>query len=278
MPFTNPQSSGIFRPRFRRKPKRKPVTIIVGIIAKDGIVMACDSQSSAGNVKRTDSSKISHLRFDSRDVLVAQAGSIELGSMALEILTRKCASGSFDDYRKPADLAQDAIAETKTKFLELNSTGGSDYLNDYFENNEFSFMVAYYYGNPPTPYLYIVSSVPGFATREKNFAAIGCGGTVGEFILSRASVTELECMGALIAAAYTVEEVKKVDSYCGGATKAAVLSPHKVLFSETESKPYIKEMVRTLELLEDDLKGKWHELFLFIAKMVNERWKDLPKS
>src|SRR5260221_688119 len=107
-----------------RKPKRKSVvTIIVGIICTDGIAMACDSQTTIGDAyaKRTDTSKISVLEMSSNAVLVAEAGDATLSSRCVEILRENIKDSPFDDYRKPADVAQDAVRLMKQELVVLNN-------------------------------------------------------------------------------------------------------------------------------------------------------------
>lgn len=40
------------------KPKKKPVTVIVGIICKEAIILASDSQTTYGTTKRCDAEKM----------------------------------------------------------------------------------------------------------------------------------------------------------------------------------------------------------------------------
>jgi hypothetical protein len=184
----------------------------------------------------------------------------------------------FDDWRKPADLAQNAIAQTKRELAQLNDWPiDSALLDDYLNENPFSLMIAYFYQVQSDPltfesFLYVLRSVPGFATREYKFAAIGCGGTVGGFILVRADASKLEPILALIAAIYTVEEVKSVDAFCGGKTKAAVIGPTKMLYSETETKPIIKAAVSAIENSDDYVKSKWKELFTDLISRINKNY------
>ncbi len=247
--------------------KNKPkVTIIVGIICKGGIVVASDSQSSAYNVKRTDSSKIFQSCIGGKVVLVAQAGDCTMSSRAVEILDDLLTASPFDDYRKPADIAQQAIGLLKKELAQINNWDAG-FMAQYMNDNPFSLMLAYYYQTskgPPEPHLYVLNSVPGFATRYRNYVAIGCGGTVGEFILGRSGACDMENHEALIAAIYTVEEVKKVDAFCGGPTKAAVLSIGGVSDS---SKLNIKCAIEAMQNYEDEANQNWSEL---IKKMVGK--------
>ncbi len=129
-------------------------------------------------------------------------------------------------------------------------------------------MIAYYHGTPPLPYLYTVSFWPGIATRQYNYATLGCGSTVAEFILSRSNVSKMSKSHAILAAIYTVEEVKKVDAFCGGPTKLATLDPDtkKGLVSDT---PRVLDLIKctadSMEKHEDQMRASWKAMMETIA-------------
>ena len=59
----------------RRKLNKTPVTLIVGIICRDAIVLAADSQNSYGSLKLPGTNKISKVTFrDKKEILVAESG------------------------------------------------------------------------------------------------------------------------------------------------------------------------------------------------------------
>jgi hypothetical protein len=89
-------------PKTRTKRKSR-VTIIIGIICKDAIVLASDSQTTSGGMKRTDTDKISSIKFATKPVLVAEAGNAGTSARALEILRGLARDIPIDDYRVPAD-------------------------------------------------------------------------------------------------------------------------------------------------------------------------------
>ena len=187
------------------------MTILVGLICKNGIAFASDSQTSSepGTSKRTDTDKISIVEFsDGKQALIAQAGDWDSSAFTVEFLEELARNSALDDYRKPADLLQDAVRHAKERLANLNNwEDRRDLEQEYLCNNPFTFLIAYYFQNQP--YLYSLNSVPGFARREFNYACAGCGSTVAEFILSRSnSFLQMEVMKGFAAAVYTVEQVK----------------------------------------------------------------------
>jgi hypothetical protein len=79
----------------------------------------------------------------------------------------------------------------------------------------------------------------------------------------------MDLLNALVAAIYTVEEVKKVDAFCGGPAKAAVLTPTSLRYSESESKPMIKEIVEAMRDTEYEVRVSWEDLIRsMIEKLI----------
>ena len=256
-------SQGGIRHPFRKPNKRKtPVTIIVGIICKDGIVLASDSQTSYGTSKRTDTDKIYPVDFGDGSVLIAQSGNAELSSRAVEEFEKMAKTAQFDDYRKPVEILEQSLRALKQNIIHLNLwESNREFADDFFKDldNNFGLMIAYYYGSPPLPYIYIVNFWPGVAARQRGYATLGCGSTVAEFILNRSKVSDMNWGLALITAVYTVEEVKKVDAFCGGQTKVARLDSNGKP-SSTDSQQnldLIKALVESMAKHEEKTRVAW---------------------
>jgi 20S proteasome alpha/beta subunit len=254
-----------------------PVTIIVGIICKDCIALSSDSQTSysPGTSKRCDVDKIVGLKFkDGKQAIVAQAGDAILSSGAIEMLQKLARENEFDDYRKPAELAEVAVKQLKGKVAGLNHwTPGDDASVKYWKENEFALMLAYYYQD--RPFIYSLPSWPGMAMKEYNYATAGCGSTVAEFILSRSKMSEMEMQHALITAIYTVEQVKKVDAFCGGQTKLGVITKDEIRIADDRSEKLIKATVKTLEKYDEQIKSEWKKMMeTILGESLQEYRKD----
>jgi 20S proteasome alpha/beta subunit len=208
--------------------KRKPiVTIIIGIICKNSIVLASDSQTTYGTIQRLDTPKISTLDFANVEVLIAQSGNVTLSARAVEILTELSAGKKLDDYRAVADMAQKALRKVKDELREQNFDCGSEELHKHIHQNglNFELMIAHFYNGKP--YIYTIDFAVGIATKSSHpFIAIGCGSGLATYILSWFGIGKsMPTNHGMIAALYTIEEVKKVDPYCGGKTRVAILAP-----------------------------------------------------
>jgi 20S proteasome alpha/beta subunit len=258
--------------------KRIPrVTIIAGLIGKqdnpetNGIVIACDSQTTWGNMQRSDTEKISEIIFrDGKKALIAQSGDSTLGSRTLELLTTGALQTPFDDWRKPADLAQQAMSNALREQAALTGfTFGTFDCVEFLKTLQLGLMVAYYYGNPSEPYLYIVDAPWCMAARQYDYAAMGCGANVAELILSRSDVPSLHVGEAVFTAIYIVEEVKRVDAYCGGPTKVAMIFENGVcgLMNRIRGIDRVNLAVELIAERDAELKSVWRD---FMAKIGAE--------
>jgi 20S proteasome alpha/beta subunit len=207
------------------------VTIIAGIIAKDAIVLASDSQTTFGTTKRLDVQKISVIEFANAAALVAESGAAEQSGMAVEILKKKALGTKLTDYAMVAELAQASLREVRNYLIKLNE--GCNFSDEKWEryfrdDNQVELMVANYFDGKP--YIYTVNLHTCMASRAKlNYEAIGCGGNLGGYLLDELSYPGMDSRLASAIAVYVVETVKKHDAYCGGQTKVALLNnPQKV--------------------------------------------------
>jgi 20S proteasome alpha/beta subunit len=280
-------SQGLNGHPFQKLKKRKtPVTIIVGLICDGSIILASDSQTSSGSSKRTDTNKISGVFFEGGDgALVAQSGNAELSSRAVEIFTNLAKATPINDYRKPAEVCEDTLRQLKQEVIRLNHwEDNRQFAHEYFQDpdNNFALMVAYYYGKEkPKPYIYILNFWPGIATRQYNYATMGCGATVAEFILNRSEIYNLDDSEAIITAIYTVEEVKKVDAFCGGDTKVGIISKkHGIRLSEgVRALALIKTTVDTISKYDQQTRAAWKAMMsTIITEAYTTFRKQYPKE
>lgn len=273
--------SYLTRRALRRTNRKNRVTIVVGLIGKqadpetNGIVLASDSQTTWGTLQRSDTEKMSAITFaDGKKVLIAQSGDSTFGSRTLEAIQLEASRTRCDDYRKPAEAVEAAIRFVKAEAIRLNNFENSpDVALEFLNEHSFSMMIAYYFADQPQ--LYVIDSNIGFATKQKDYAAIGCGGTVAELILSRSEVGSLLSHEAAITAVYTVEEVKRVDAFCGGPTKLAVIFQNGDVAYEAGGKwaEYVKLTVETMAKHDQELKQTWRKMLTQIVAEVLEKRK-----
>jgi len=203
------------------------VTIIVGLICADGIILASDSQTTYGTTKRPDVEKISVVEFTNTTALVAESGSAQISGKVVEIMQGKAKGIALTDYRMVAEIAQESLRETRNYLMEINK--GCNFSEEKWERffrdeNPVELMIAHYFGD--TPYIYTVDLFTCIANKAKlHYEAIGCGANLGDYLLSEISHSGMKLKAALTIPLYVVEKVKEHDAYCGGPSKLAVIFP-----------------------------------------------------
>ena len=147
--------------------RKAPVTIIVGIICKDAIVIASDSQTTSGARKATDSDKVSVLQLQDAKALVAQSGSSVLGARAVEILEGLAANQPLSDRRSVADLAQKAMRLLTQELRAKNCDCSMEELHEILRKQglECELMLAHYFDGQP--YIYTVNLLIGIANKAQ---------------------------------------------------------------------------------------------------------------
>lgn len=202
------------------------MTIIVGIITADQIILASDSQTTFGTQKQTDTDKISVVKFKLGCALVAESGDAELSQKAVALFKEKANEHEMKSERDAISIAEQAVKEVRKEQVDLYGAGNfnlEEWQREFRDNKPFELMVAYYYNEKPFVYTLHVSSAIACKV-QSHYSAIGCGANLGGYLLSELSYPKMENEMAAAIAVYVVESVKKHDAFCGGNTKIALLN------------------------------------------------------
>lgn len=264
------------------KRKRKPVTIIVGIISKEGIVLASDSQTTygldLGKFKRCDAQKMDIIEFKTGKAIVCQGGNATLSGRAVELIINSARGKSISDYHAVADVAQAAVRQVKDEFKAQQSGSGSsmEELHEFIRTKdmEFSLMMANYFEQKP--YIFTIDFSVGIANKQRgDYAVIGCGSLIAEYILSWFKCSELSLMQAMCTAVYVVEEVKKVDPYCGGPTRCAAILAEG---ADHANQQVTENIVKSLADFDLQLKSDWADKMRAVLYKAAEQLPPLQEA
>lgn len=212
------------------------MTIIIAVVCADSIVVASDSQVSASSLsssKRMDGQKIYEVAFTNAKALLATSGSITFGQRAVELTQNDCASQPLIDQRQLAETAAKSAGEAN-RFM-LSPYGGTtlskDDIDRILSENNFSLLTANYFTSEgeTLPFIYVIESIKQSPVKMENYAAVGCGAGVAEFLISWFDFSKMLAREAAVAAAFIIGEVKKADCYCGGPTQVRVLFPGGIM-------------------------------------------------
>lgn len=131
-------------------------------------------------------------------------------------------------------------------------------------------MISHFFNGKP--YIFICDLFLGQANKvadreHAQFAAIGTGAQTAEYILGRLNIPQVDftthATNIMVTAQYVIEEVKRVDTYCGGTmtigfvhstNEAAVVPPNPNFDRDARiikefEKDFSKEWTRKMELI-----------------------------
>ena len=263
------------KPSKRRHKKRNAMTVIVGLLCKDGIVVASDSQESDDNngMKRLDVVKVydtERFKFDDAEIIVAGTGTSAHIARAAELIEEKGYAPHFTTPRSLATIVEDAIGEMAERY-----GGGEDGL-------DLELLVGVFCkecpktDDPPLSPIAMYSVYPpdegekvGVAEPVTDYAAMGSGGLFARYLLNRLHDEEhptknLSMEAALYEAVYVIEEVTKVDLYCGGPTQLFCIHEDGKL--ERKKPADIKKISLDLAQKDVTVKNSQRAIFLTTSK------------
>ena len=268
----------------------EPMTIIVGIICNDGLVIACDSQASSMKgvpVKRTEYTKIYDIPMGGDGcALLSGAGTGAFITRASELLTDKCKNTVCRTPREFADICEDVVTEIfkryvidKSKALGMTKAriskemdGSTQWQEGEVEPPGIVIISGIQCGNPKSPdwCLYTIHS-NGVAEKSEKYDAIGSGSAIAEYLLARLCSEESSYEQSIQVAVYIIEEVKKIDPFCGGPTQVVSLSKNGVKRLAPREVKGIADLVMEQD---ENLASFWRSLILETKVIPNNKTED----
>jgi 20S proteasome alpha/beta subunit len=223
MPYTKATKKGekFSLRNFVRRP------LIIGIVCRDGIVLAAESQTTmppTGKLLGTD--KIHIIEFEFDRVLVAEAGSDTLSNRAIEIFEKKAKGVKIDNAETVLNLAQKSMREViETLKQQFNPNAPPEQIHDFLwrDENRFELMIAFY--AEQQPYLYVLNSaIAAIPDRKRSyFKTIGVGSDLAHYILKRYTRRELDYEFASVIAVKALIDVSHHIEGCGLPMRLASL-------------------------------------------------------
>jgi 20S proteasome alpha/beta subunit len=243
------------------------MTIVAGLLCRDGIVIASDGQESDGEMKHLGIRKIYDTKafgFTDAEILAVGMGSLAYISRAVEMIKDKSFTPHIKKPRDVADLAEDAVGEMQSRYgRHLNVALLLGVWCKYIPTT-------HKHGAHPAFGLYNVfppeeDELVGVAESITDYSALGSGGSFARYLLDRLHngshpTTELTMEAAVREAVYVIEEVKKVDLYCSGETYVACIRQGDGI--EHKNQREIKALIADLEKEDFTIKKKQREIMI----------------
>lgn len=190
------------------------MTLLVGIVCQDEVVVATDSQSTDEWGQKRFSRKLGVIQLDDgSSALVAEAGDLGYSGQTIERMERLATSIRLTDYRAFADLAGKAWGEV---WLEhAKRFGRNRKLRDKsFEEHKFWLIIANCFKGKPYLFRFDSSTFSAALERSKSYMTVGNSYATADYILNKFDLGGEESSTAILAAIFTVNEVIGVDSTC----------------------------------------------------------------
>lgn len=253
------------------------MTIIVGIVAKEGVVIASDSQASSFRgveVKRSDYTKLYDFAANERfNVILTGAGQVAFITKAAEKIIQTCQFQHPNTLAELSELAEDTMNELAKRYvidrakqlgvmrsqaLEEIATGPTQLQ---IEPPDFVLMM----GIAGDEHAIYVVHPQGVAERAFKYSSLGTGSPFAEYVLARLCPEEPSLEEAVDIAVYTVEEIKKIDPHCGGETQVVCATKKEVT---RKSSYQVRQKVDELAARDDALSRLWR------AMVVGDKTED----
>jgi 20S proteasome alpha/beta subunit len=265
------------------------MTVIVGLVCEDGIVVASDSQESdeGMDMKRLDVTKIydtAHFGFDDAEIVVGGTGSAGLIAGAAEKIREK----GFEPHSTPrsvATIVEDVIGDMGERYgvgedgldLELLVGVFCNNCSKTKDENSRGSPIGLYSIYPPQE-----DEKVGVAEPVTDYTAMGTGGLFARYLLNRLHdedhpTAKLSMDVAIREAIYVIEEVKKVDLWCGGPTQLLCIKRSGNVYVLEKKKPAdIKKIAD--DLASDDMTVKQSQREILLKTNASSQTRNVRQT
>jgi hypothetical protein len=209
----------------RRKRKKLPVTLIVGIVCRDAVVLAADSQTSYGTLKLAGTNKISRVDFKGgKSVLVAESGMVTLSRQAIDIFSTKAKQTAATSKEGISRLLKESLFEVRLGQIGLypKRKYTLEEWKEYFrDKNPVELTTAYFWEDEPC--LFTISIDECQVVWAKEYSVSGVGDYLGHYLLKEYFIPRMDRdLGAAIAIKIAKDAATYVEG-CNTPIKAALI-------------------------------------------------------
>lgn len=202
------------------------MTIGIGIICSDSIILASDSQTTKGMSKDTTTQKLQVVNFANSQVLLAQANHADPAQMAIDFIGKRAKGKKLDGPETVKEVAAQSLADVRRYFWELDHLErlSNDQLTDYWSQKDCTLLVAYYCGRKP--HLFRIDLGQGYCfDAKRHYESIGIGSSLADYLLSELVQPGLAFGDGYPLAVHILEKVIDHVDGCGRPTWAGFVYP-----------------------------------------------------
>ncbi len=208
------------------------MTLIVGIVCSDAILLASETQSTGGNYRVLDTRKIHRIEFKNGEALVAESGIASASAAVIEKIQRAALTTEITKEDTISNLVKEKVRELRKEITDCQPNALPEHWRDFFMSWQanYNLMLAYYYNEKP----FIYSIEPSMAILDpigrKHYCASGIGSELGSYLLQEHSKPDMVYWQAAFVASHVLETVKEHVEGCGGKTQIGVLRSQRQIY------------------------------------------------
>jgi len=218
---------------FQKQNQKKPVTLVIGIVCRDSVVMVADSQTTDGDLKIHGADKIKIIKWAGGEAMVAQSGFSNISSHAIATIQERVTQQKQFSPNELPKLATEVLLDfrqreastyTDKKLADWNENatrGFNQYLQDF---QGFDLMLGF--SHEGRPRLYTLNFArPHPEPAENNYATIGTHGgrVLSEHLLNEHINQQIDFEFASVIGIKAVERAIEFILGCGHLVKVKIL-------------------------------------------------------
>lgn len=253
------------------------MTIIVGLICQDCIIVASDSQTSFGDHKTLVADKIRVVNFagEGEKILIAQAGCAETSASVIAEVERIAHDCSMGDEKNVVEVIKQSVLRVRQDLRHQHfDCSPEEFKRVIFDQGLDCSLMAGFYDKAGRAHIRIFN-FDSTMVREVNgwYASIGIGEPLANYIIEETFTPEIENRLGRAVAVYVVDKVIQHVRDCFEPIRVAIISPRmEVRYGYGDppvwgepmvhdpvsvlAQPEIESIKRTVREIEADTKAK----------------------
>lgn len=229
------------------------MTIGIGLISKNGIILASDSKTETeAGPKRFDLDKISLFEAGNFKCGIVRSGPTGLTAQAVDLIKERAKNSPPSSLFDIRTIVHQSVGDTVRSFASAHPN-----VPYFADEGRFSLIIGV---NDPNPHLYVARSTAIWPSEESSgMACIGTGEILADYILGGLAIRDLKFEEVASAAVFAVEIAKLKDSHCEGPTRLAIVSPTSFGFFP---QPMVEESANNASRFEGVNQKDWIKTFM----------------
>lgn len=227
------------------------MNLVVGIICRDHIVFASDSDLESVKMNSVEFGKVRPFR---EQVLLIQTGSAYLSKCVLEVFRKKAEKAEITHNELPAQILRESLLEIASQRSSLPSGNHTheEWKHHFRDQGAFDVTIAYYFGKIPQIY-HITLDECVYVKPPFYYAASGVGQDLATFLLPEYCTMEMEYWQGSLVASSVVEIVREqLEQGYVSKTRIGMIRPWKSSYPGSSMEPELLFLPEELHIFGSD--------------------------